>query len=76
MILVIIFTLAALILIGAIIYGVQENKKKSQSPVAQEAEVQQPAPEPKQEVKAAPASKPAKMSAKPKKSTPKVTKTK
>ena len=73
MILVIIFTLAALILIGAIIYGVQENKKKSQSPVAQQAEVQQPAPEPKQEVKAKPA-KSAKMSPKPKKE--KVTKTK
>jgi uncharacterized iron-regulated membrane protein len=76
MILVIIFTLAALTIAGAIIYGVQQKKKTSQSPVAQEAEVQQPAPEPKQEVKAAPASKPAKMSAKQKKSTPKVTKTK
>ena len=73
MILVIIFTLAALTLVGAIIYGVQENKKKSQPPVAQEVEVQQPAPEPKEEVKAKPA-KSAKMSPKPKKE--KVTKTK
>lgn len=75
MILVIIFTLAALTLIGAIIYGVQENKKKSQSPVAQEAKIEQPALEPVKEVKAKPA-KPVKVSGKPKMSATKVTKTK
>jgi uncharacterized iron-regulated membrane protein len=75
MILVIIFTLAALTLVGAVIYGVQQKKKKSQSPVAQEAKVQQPALEPKKEVKAQPA-KPAKISGAPKKQSTKVTKTK
>ena len=73
MILVIIFTLAALTMVGAIIYGVQQNKKKNPSVEALEAEIQQPAPEP---VKAKPAPKQAKMSAKPKKSATKVTKTK
>jgi hypothetical protein len=62
--------------VGAIIYGVQEKKKKNPSVEALEAEIQQPAPEPVKEVKAAPAPKQAKMSAKPKKSATKVTKTK
>ena len=86
MILVIIFTLAALTIIGAIIYGVQENKKKASLEVSApplenkveqlvtriEAGVDQLVTKSKKQAK----TQPAKMSAKPKKSTPKVTKTK
>ena len=80
MILVIIFTLAALILIGAIIYGVQKRKKNVPLAVVPttvpQAEIQELVTKLKEKSKTESAPKPAKMSVKPKKSTPKVTKTK
>lgn len=79
MILVIIFTLAALTLVGALIYGVQKRKKNLPLAVpstVSQAEVQQLATKLKEKLKTESAPKPAKMSAKPKKQTTKVTKTK
>lgn len=75
MILVIIFTLTALTLVGALIYGVQKRKKNLPLAVP-EVEIQQLVTKLKEKLKTESAPKPAKMSAKPKKQTTKVTKTK
>jgi hypothetical protein len=75
MILVIIFTLAALTLVGAIIYGVQKRKKNVPTTVPQ-AEIQQLVTKLKEKSKTESTSKPVKVSGKPKKSATKVTKTK
>ena len=79
MILVIIFTLVALTLVGALIYGVQKRKKNLPLAVPStvpQAEIQQLVIKLKEKAKTESASKPATMSAKPKKQTTKVTKTK
>ena len=75
MILVIVFSLVVVAIVGALIYGVQKRKKNLPLAVP-EVEVEQLVAKLKKEVKAATATKPAKMSAKPKKPTTKVTKTK
>jgi len=79
MILVIIFTLAALTLVGALIYGVQKRKKNLPLAVpttVPQAEIQELITKLKEKAKTESASKPVKVSGKPKKSTTKVTKTK
>jgi hypothetical protein len=80
MILVIIFTLAALTIIGAIIYGVQKRKKNVPLAVVPttvpQAEIQQLVTKLKEKSKTESAPKPVKVSGKPKMSATKVTKTK
>lgn len=77
MILVIIFSLVVAAIVGALIYGVQKRKKNLPLAVPStvpQAEIQQLVTKLKKQAKAQLA--PAKMSAKPKKPTTKVTKTK
>ena len=79
MILVIIFSLVVAAIVGALIYGVQKRKKNLPLAVPStvpQAEIQQLVIKLKEKAKTESAPKPATMSAKPKKQTTKVTKTK
>ena len=80
MILIIIFTLAALTLVGALIYGVQKRKKNVPLAVVPttvpQAEIQELITKLKEKAKTESALKLATMSGKPKKQSTKVTKTK